>query len=156
MIRIDVIQSAEPTQNQREQFKQYASVPDNSRDALLEGCLKRAMLEVQSYSDKALLDCTFELTATDVRKGDSIKLYRGGSVVESVKNGKGEDIGFRQEDGLIVLDQAAKTVVVRYRNTVKGSELERLQPVVWQYAVGLYDGEDPRTLANILKQTYAC
>lgn len=154
MIRIEVIQSAEPTRDQLEQFKQYASVPDNSRDALLEGCLKRAMMEVQSYADVALLPCVFKMTVTGIRKGESVKLYRGGAVVESVKDGNGEDVSYTQSGSRLVFDRAQEDIVVNYRNAVSHSEFDRLQPVVWQYAVGLYDGEDPRTLANILKQTY--
>lgn len=153
MIEIRIVQSEDPNPNQREAFKQYASVPDNSRDALLDGCLKRAMMEVQNYSGTAVLPCTFEMTVTDVARNEELKLYQSGSVVESVSDADGP-IGYELNGRSIRLARGSKAVMIRYRNEIIESDRDRVMPVVWQYAVALYDGEDARVLAEILKQTY--
>ena len=44
--------------NLLEEFKQYASIPDGSRDAMLLSILKNAILKVQEYGDRALIPCT--------------------------------------------------------------------------------------------------
>ena len=64
MARLDIISIEENySENFLEEFRQYASVPDNSRDALLLALLKTAVLKVQEFADRALVKCTVRQTA---------------------------------------------------------------------------------------------
>jgi len=154
MIRTQVITNGKPTLNMREQFKQYASVPDNSRDALLENCLMRALLAVQASADIALLPCTLKLTVDDVAPGESFRLYQGGASIVSVQTEAGNITDYVFDGGRISLRKKAQRLDVTYTNEVILPEAEKLMPVVWQYATALYDGETPETLNTILKQVY--
>ena len=75
---IRIIQCGDPQADHLEQFKQYASVPDDSRDGVLLKMLKRAMLSVQEFSDTAILPCKFEMTVVDVYRDEYVRLYQGG------------------------------------------------------------------------------
>ena len=151
---IRIIECAEPTADHLEQFKQYASVPDNSRDGILQKMLKRAMLAVQAHSDIAMLPCTIEMTVTDVCKGETVRLYQGGTEVLSVENQDGESVEFTQEGNRLRIQSSCKALVVVYRNSVNVPEAEALQPVCWELATAIYDGEDAKVQGDILKKTY--
>ena len=43
-------------------------------------------------------------------------------------------------------------VEVTFTTEVKAADYDRLLPVVLQYATGIYDGQDARTLNSILQQ----
>ena len=58
-----------------EAFKQYASVPDDGRDALLLGLLRSAIYRVQEYADRALLKCRVRQTGEADAKTGQIRLY---------------------------------------------------------------------------------
>lgn len=154
MIQVRIIESGEPQADHLEQFKQYASVPDDSRDGVLQKMLKRAMLAVQEHSDTALLPCKFELTITDVKPEDRIRLYQGGKTVTRAEDQDGQPVEFAQEGGSLRIRKRCSTLVVVYENEVNIPEAEKLQPVVWQLATAIYDGEDPKVQASILKTTY--
>lgn len=154
MIQVRIIESGEPQTDHLEQFKQYASVPDDSRDGVLQKMLKRAMLAVQEHSDAALLPCKFELTITDVKPEDRIRLYQGGKTVTRVEDQDGQPVEFVQEGSSLRIRRCCSTLAVVYENEVNIPEAEKLQPVVWQLATAIYDGEDPKVQASILKTTY--
>ena len=151
---IRIISAGEPLYDHLEQFKMYASVPDGSRDGMLLKILKRAMLTVQEYADKALLPCTLELTAYDVEAGDPVRLYQGGTEVLSAENQDGESVEFTQEGNRLRIQSCCKALVVVYRNSVNIPEAEALQPVCWELATAIYDGEDAKVQGDILKKTY--
>ena len=154
MIQVRITESGEPQADHLEQFKQYASVPDDSRDGVLQKMLKRAMLAVQEHSDTAILPCKFELAITDVKPGDSIRLYQGGKTVIRAEDENGYVVDFVQEGSRIRVRERCATLVVIYTNEVNIPEAEKLQPVIWQLATAIYDGEDPKVQASILKSTY--
>lgn len=154
MIQVRIIESGEPQTDHLEQFKQYASVPDDSRDGVLQKMLKRAMLAVQEHSDTALLPCKFELTITDVKPEDRVRLYQGGKTVTRAEDQDGQPVEFVQEGSSLCIRRCCSTLVVVYENEVNIPEAEKLQPVVWQLATAIYDGEDPKVQASILKTTY--
>lgn len=154
MIQVRIIESGEPQTDHLEQFKQYASVPDDSRDGVLQKMLKRAMLAVQEHSDTALLPCKFELTITDVKPEDRVHLYQGGKTVTRAEDQDGQPVEFVQEGSSLRIRRCCSTLVVVYENEVNIPEAEKLQPVVWQLATAIYDGEDPKVQASILKTTY--
>lgn len=156
MINVQVIQSTDPHADQLEKLRQYASVPNDQRDALLMGCLKKALLTIQAHTDTALLHCTIRMTVPDVKRGESFKLYQGGRRILSVKDQDGNQPLFSQDEDRITIKQACQRVIVTYENEVLPAEALKLEPTAWQYATALYDGEDAATLADILKQTYGC
>lgn len=154
MIQVRVTQSGQPTAAQLTAFKQYASVPDDAQNAMLEKLLKQAMLKVQEFSDRALLACTLELVISDIAAGERVKLYQGAAAVTSVTDETGAAVEYElHPDGLYLL-RACKAVKVTYTNTVNEHEADRLLPVVWQYATALYDGAEPQDQAAILKTCY--
>lgn len=154
MIQLRIIESGEPQTDHLEQFKQYASVPDDSRDGVLQKMLKRAMLAVQEHSDTALLPCKFELTITDVKPEEPVSLYQGGKTVLRAEDKNGETVEYTQAGNSIRVSRRCATLVVVYQNEVNIPEAEKLQPVIWQLATAIYDGEDPKVQASILKTTY--
>ncbi len=151
---IRIITAGDPLHDHIEQFKMYASVPDSSRDGILQKILKRAMLTVQEYADRAVLPCTIELTAYDVVAGDSIHLYQGGRTVTSVKDREGGNVDYTLDAGRIIVNQSASSVTVTYENEVTCAEAEKLQPVCWELATAIYDVEEAPKQASIIRKIY--
>lgn len=151
---IRIIECGEPRADHLEQFKQYASVPDSSRDGVLHKMLKRAMLAVQAFSDVAMLPCTIEMTVTDVRKGETVRLYQGGKEVLSAIDQDGKSVEFIQEGNRLRIQSSCTAMVLVYRNEVNVPHAELLQPVCWELATAIYDGEDTKVQGAILKKTY--
>ena len=157
MIQVRILECKDPLADHLEQFKQYASVPDDSRDGILQKMLKRAMLAVQESSNVAMLPCKIEVMLAPVWPGDTIRLYQGGKTIISVKDSQGEDLAYAREGDVIKILETHKawsTAVVVYQNEVIVPEAEKLQPVVWQLATAIYDGEDASVQNAILRQTY--
>lgn len=154
MIRLDIIECAEPQKAQLDMLKQYASVPDNSRDALLKLLLTRAMKTVQDTAGKSLLPCTLKLTVSERARedGNVIKLYHTPDEIISVNSGEDDDIGFTRDGNLLLLSAYAETVIVTYKTRPDPAQADSLFAVVLQYATALYDGADTAQLAQILSQ----
>ena len=154
MIRLDIIECAEPMKAQLDMLKQYASVPDNSRDALLKLLLTRAMKTVQDTAGKSLLPCTLKLTVSERTRDDGniVKLYHTPEHIISVHNGDDDDISFERDGNLLLLNTFADTVVVMYKTKPDPAQADSLFAVVLQYATALYDGADTAQLAQILSQ----
>lgn len=136
-----------------EQFKQYASVPDDSRDALLASLLKAAVLKVQEYADTALSVCTYRVTAPVPASG-IVRLYVGGGNVTECVDADGDFVRYDPLPGARV-QTFLRTgyVAITYETTPNGGDRERLLPTVFRYATALYDGEDPGVLNRILSET---
>ena len=133
-----------------EQFKQYASVPDDSRDALLASLLKTAVLAVQESADKALLTCEVRQTSLVPDGTGIVKLYLGGGTVTSVTTAGGEPVGWDPlPGGRVQSFTRGVGIVVDYTTAPLESDRDRLLPTVFRYATALYDGEDAAVLAQI-------
>lgn len=154
MIQVRILQCNDPLADHLEQFKQYASVPDDSRDGVLLKMLKRAMLAVQESSDVAILPSTLELTVTEVKAGDVVRLYQGGKTVVSCKDQDGLNAGYVQEGDRLRMLGWSDSLKVVYENEVIIPEAEKLQPLIWQLATAIYDGEDASVQNAILRQTH--
>ena len=137
-----------------EEFKQYASMPDGSRDAVLRGLLQSAILRVQEYGDMALLECTAKQVAEVPEDSGVIRLYLGGGDVESLKttNG-GNNVAYDPLPGgkLNVFVRGCEVEVV-FRAKPEAGELERAKATVLRYATALYDGESTIVLNSILSE----
>lgn len=149
-----VILSADPTAEQLEKFKRYASIPDCSQDAVLQKILKRAMLAVQDFSDTALLNCSLRLVVMPVARGELIRLYQGGETVLRAVDPYNRPVEYTRRGNCIHVNQPADVVTVDYQNTVDPAAAEELMPVVWELATAIYDGEDTTAQAAILAKTY--
>lgn len=150
MITAKTIKSGEPTREQLTMLKQYAAVPDDSRDALLFGLLKRAIKVVQETADKSILPCTMEVTYTDVEPGDIVRLYQTPGKILSVTDANGSPVSYELQGKRITA--LASSFVVRYETAPDCVEAAELLAVVLQYATALYDGAETATLSNILAQ----
>lgn len=136
-----------------EQFKQYASVPDDSRDALLVSLLRTALLRVQEGADRALLPCTVRQTSVAPIDSGKIRLYLGGGTVLSIRGDWREDIPFDPLPGPYVQTYVrGKVVEVTFQTDPTDTARTELLPSVFRYATALYDGEDAPVLGSILNE----
>lgn len=137
-----------------EQFKQYASVPDDSRDALLNSLLKAAVLKVQEFADTAIAACTYRVTAA-VPPSGVVCLYMGGGDIVELEDGEGEPVRFDPlPGGRVQTYVRTGTVKVTYKTVPNEGDRERLLPTVFRYGTALYDGEEAGVLNRILMETF--
>lgn len=148
MINIRIIEHDSPCIAWLDSLKMYASVADDSQDALLNSLLLRACLRVQEMADRSILSCRIRLT--DEEAEGLVRLYQTVSEIQSVKDAQGNAISWSMSGNVMHVDSSS--VVVEYSTMPEQGDIEELLPVVYQYATALYDGEDSRTLANILSQ----
>lgn len=136
-----------------EQFKQYASVPDDSRDALLNSLLKAAVLKVQEFADTALAACTYRVTAAVPASG-IVRLFMGGGDIVELEDGNGEPVRYDPlPGGRVQTFVRTGAVKVTYQTVPNEGDRERLMQTVFRYGTALYDGEDPDVLKRILMET---
>lgn len=149
MIRLELIEMAEPSADALEDLKLYAGVVDNGQDKLLFNALATAMDKVQRTADTALLPGRWRVCAEDHTR--VLNVYMGGKV-EAVTNGHGLAVSFNQR-GRRVYVGSDDYVEVEFTTEVIPAEYARLLPVVCEYATALYDGQtDSRILNQILAQ----
>lgn len=136
------------------ELKQYASVPDNSRDALLRSLLRAAILKVQEYADRAFLPTKLEQTAEVDGFGSTVRLYEGGGEVLSFVDADGYEVDYAKVDEnlLRIREPFTGTVKVTYITRPDIGDEEQLKVTVLRYATALYDGEDTETLNAILRE----
>lgn len=135
------------------QLKQYASVPDDSRDALLDTLLRTAVQRVQEYADKALAVTTLRLTARVPEGTGILRLYQGGGDVTACKTDSGEEVPFDPlPGGRLQLFVRGATVQVTYTTRPNEGDRQSLLPTVLRYATALYDGEEADALNRILTE----
>lgn len=151
MIRLDLIECAEAGCPWLQELKRYASVPDDSQDALLRGLLKRAALVVQEYADRSLLPCRFRLTVSGVT-GNSVRLYQSVSSVDSVKDAGGNDLPYTMSGNVVDISAEFSCAVIEYSTMPAESDLDMLSAVAIRYATALYDGQDNVELSKILAE----
>lgn len=149
MIELDIIEKSEVPAEWLTALKDYAAVSDSSRDAMLGGLLRLAVLRVQEMADRSLIACTLRVRDDDARRG--VRLYQTVNEIVSVRDmAEGHDVPYTFDGRSILV--GVKTAEVEYTTTVLESSVDELLPVVLQYATALYDGQDSKTLSNILSQ----
>lgn len=148
MIRVDVIETAEPDVQALEDLKLYAAVTNPLQERLLLSALKRAFMMVQRYADVCLLPGKYAVKA-DEHTG-LVKTYMGGKAV-MVLDGKGVPMSFSQR-GSEVYVGTENYVEVQFVTMPNEADYERLYPVVLKYATGIYDGLGLVELNQILKE----
>lgn len=138
-----------------EQFKQYASVPDDSRDALLESLLRTAILRVQESADKAILTCTVRQTSVVPESTGIIRLYLGGGIIKSITGAWRQFVPFDPlPGGKVQTFVRGQVVEVTFETEPNEADKDNLLPSVFRYATALYDGEDASVLASILNEVH--
>ena len=150
MITLNIIESSRPSSEWLEGLKAYASVPDASQDSLLESLLLRACLRVQEMADRSILARTLRVEEDEVENG-LVRLYQTVADILTVTDSQGNPLAWAKGTRTVSVG-AADHVAVEYTTEPREGDVAELLPVVYQYATALYDGEDPKTLANILSQ----
>lgn len=152
MASLRIISSPAPSPDMLEALKQYASVPDSGRDALLTGLLTTAYLRVQEYADRALMPCVCEQTSA-IGDDRIVRLYLGGGTVQSVKTPAGADIAFEPYGrAKLQLYTGVSEVVVTFSTIPDMADVNRCQATVLRYATALYDGAPTEELNTILNE----
>ena len=149
MVSLEIIEREELSQDWLGALKAYASVSDDAQDSLLNALLVRACLRVQEMADKSILACTIELHDDEV-EDNTVRLYQTVAEVIDVTSAEGHRQYWEPRGRSIRV--FSPTAVVRYRTEPRQGDVDELLPIVYQYATALYDGEDSKTLANILTQ----
>ena len=155
MFTLQIIENNDPLPGVwLEPFKQYASVPDDSRDALLESLLKSAILRVQEYADRALLVCRVRQTGAPDAETGLFRLYLGGGEEVSVALAdSGETASYTQKTAnLLAVPVYGAPVVVEFTTVKDQAWREQAKPTVFRYATALYDGEPVEALNAILNE----
>lgn len=134
-----------------EELKQYASVPDSSRDALLSTLLKSATLQVQEMADMTVLDCRVKCTYSDVRKGEPLRLYLNVGQILGCVDASGDSVNYRLDGRELTVDKDTDLLSVEYESHPTG-DVSTLKMIIYRYATALYDGEDTSVLQSILKE----
>lgn len=150
MIELEIIERNELPAEWMAGFKAYASVADESQDALLESLLLRSVLRVQEMADRTILGCRFRLAENEVEDG-VIRLYQSVKSIDRVTDGEGNEIRYTRANRTLSCG-VVDAVVVEYTTEATAGNVDELLPIVYQYATALYDGQDSRTLAAILMQ----
>ena len=150
MIELDIIERNGFPAQWLAEFKAYASVADNSQDALLESLLLRSVLRVQEMADRSILPCRFRLQEDEVQDG-VVRLYQTIKTIDKVTDAEGNSVRYTRANKILSCG-VVDNVIVEYTTEAKEGNVYELLPVVYQYATALYDGQDSRTLAAILMQ----
>ena len=153
MITYETIVAGEPTTEQLEEFKNYASVNSAATDALLMSMLKSAMLAVGEWEDVSLLACTCRVSALGRECAyEPVRLFGTPDEVLGMVDGRGEDVTGTLVGRDVILGGPAANLVVTYTTKVSEGDLSRFLPKVYRYAVALYDGEEAPVLNRILTE----
>ena len=149
MVRLEVIELAEPSASALEELKNYAAVVCGcEQDNLLKSALATAFDKVQRMSDVALLPGVWKVCADD--HSGIVPVYMNGKVV-SITDEYGDAVHYIHRGGKVYLSTEGY-VEVKFTTDVIPANYARLLPVVCQYATALYDGQDEKVLNSILKQ----
>ena len=101
-------------------------------------------------ADRSILACTLRVEEDEVENG-LVRLYQTVADILTVTDSQGNPLAWAKGTRTVSVG-AADHVAVEYTTEPREGDVAELLPVVYQYATALYDGEDPKTLANILSQ----
>lgn len=157
MARLEVLYIAPDDQLPQawlEAFKQYASIPDDGRDALLLGILKTALLRVQEYADRALLRCHIRQVCHSDAKTGEIRLYLGGGgQLTTWLLNRAESVSNQQKTAdIAVVPVRDADIVAEFDTDPHQGWLVQARPTVFRLATAIYDGESVDVCNSILNE----
>lgn len=138
-----------------EEVKQYAAMPDDSRDAVLVSMLQSAILRLQEYADRALVECTVRQTVTMPENTAVFTLYLGGGDVESVKStNAANSIAYAvlATNKIFIHSFAGSEVEIVYKTKPAAGEFAKAKATILRYVTALYDGENTEVLNSIMNE----
>lgn len=136
-----------------EDFKSYASIPDDCQDTYLIRLLRNAVLRLQGYADRALVECQVRVTLRVPAATGIVKLYLGGGNISSCKDERGNNVPFDvMTDGRILVFVRDTTVTVEYTTVPSPADRAALLQTVIRYATADYDGAETAELNRILTE----
>ena len=125
-------------------LRTYANISDTTLDNMLNGFLSTALTAVEKYMNISLRVATYRIY-NNVKK---IQLYYPPiASITSVQDLDGNDVTYTQKGNYVILD-SAQEVVVEYATTP--NIVSDVKTAVLRYAAALYDGQDARTLRDVL------
>ena len=136
-----------------EDLKQYASIPDDSRDAMLQRILRNAALRVQEYADRPFLETQLRVTAAVPEDTGIVRLYMGGGEIDGCVDAAGDFVPFDPlPGGRLLLYRRGIPVTVTYTTQPTDGDREALYHTVLRYATADYDGAETKELNSILSE----
>lgn len=136
-----------------EDLKQYASVPDESRDAMLTRLLRNAALRVQEFADRPFLETTVRLTAVPDAGNGIVRLYMGGGDIESCTDAAGDSVPFDPlPGGRLLVYRRNGPVTITYTTRPTEGDREALRHTIERYAMADYDGAESQELDRIMRE----
>jgi len=136
-----------------EDLKQYASIPDDSRDAMLQRILRNAALRVQEYADRPFLETQCRVTADVPMAGGIVQLYMGGGDIDECVDADGEFMRFDPlPGGKVQCFRRGVPVSITYTTRPTDGDREALYHTVLRYATADYDGAETKELNQILTE----
>ncbi len=136
-----------------EDLKQYASIPDDSRDAMLTRILRNAALRVQEHADRPFLETQLRVTAVVPEGSGIVRLYMGGGDISGCVDAAGDFVGYDPlPGGRVLVYRRGVPVSITYTTVPTDGDREALYHTVLRYATADYDGADTQELNSILSE----
>ena len=154
MPRLEVIQVEDGfCRGMLEDLKQYASIPDDSRDAMLSRILRNAALRVQEYTDRPFLVTQLRVTAVPNPGNGIVRLYMGGGQIDGCTDPSGDFVPFDPlPGGRLLVYRRDTPVTITYTTAPTDGDREALYHTVLRYATADYDGAQTQELNAILSE----
>ena len=153
MIQVSVKTLGSPTAEQLATFKAFLASNGAETDAQLSALLRSAMVDVQEWEDKSLLDETVVLVlAHRANPKAPIRLYRSVKAITSVTGPDGEALQYRQFGNSLEIVGAARDVQIEYTTQATDVNFAALQSKVFRVAAAKFDGEPASVINKILME----
>lgn len=133
-------------------FRQYAAIPEVCHEEMLLALLKTAVLKVQEYADRALVETKLELVDDIESSGDELKLYMGGGEIVSLTDASGNAVSYERLSDTRLKVLQSGTVKCVYITSPVETDRDLCRSAVLRYATALYDGDDKEVLNSILNE----
>ena len=153
MIQVSVKSLGAPTTDQLAAFKAFLASNGAETDAQLTALLRSAMVAVQEWEDRSLLDETIVLVlAHRADPRAPIRLYRSVDTITSVTGPEGEALSYSRFGNSLTVEGAARDVQVEYTTKATEANFAVLQDKVFRLAAAKYDGEPAKMINQILME----
>ncbi len=153
MIQVSVKTLGSPTAEQLAAFKAFLASNGAETDAQLTALLRSAMVAVQEWEDRSLLDETIVLVlAHRADPRAPIRLYRSVNTITGVTGPEGEALSYTRFGNSLTVEGAARDVQVEYTTQATSENFACLQDKVFRLAAAKYDGEPASVINRIIME----